>query len=51
MNANVAKKFRDGSEKLRPVLFSHGLSGDKTFYTGVYSALASHGYLVVCFNH
>jgi predicted dienelactone hydrolase len=50
-NGDIAAKFAGGKTKLRPIIFSHGLSGDKTFYTGVYHALAAQGYMVLAVNH
>ena len=40
-NGEIAAKFADGKTKMRPVIFSHGLSGEKSFYTAVYHALAA----------
>ena len=50
-NGNLCKRFASGQEALRPVIFSHGLSGDKAFYTGVYHSLAAHGHFVIAVNH
>ena len=50
-DAQLCKRFLEGREEIRPVIFSHGLSGDKNFYTSVCLALAAHGYLVISFNH
>ena len=47
----LCKRFASGQEALRPVIFSHGLSGDKAHYTAVYHALAAHGHFVIAFNH
>ena len=36
---------------MRPIVFSHGLSGNKDVYKAVYLAMAAHGHLVVAINH
>jgi len=50
-NADIVAKFASGQTKMRPIIFSHGLSGDKTFYTVLYHALAAQGYMVIAVNH
>ena len=50
-DSQISSKFIEGATKLRPIIFSHGLSGDKNFYTSVCLALAAHGYLVIAINH
>ena len=50
-DGKLCDRFASGKEALRPVVFSHGLSGDKAMYTAVYHALAAHGHLVVAVNH
>ena len=50
-DAQMSSNFIDGKTNLRPIIFSHGLSGDKSFYTAVCLALAAHGYLVIAINH
>ena len=50
-NAPLATRFSSGQEAIRPLIFSHGLSADKSFYTAVYHAMAAHGYLVIAVNH
>ena len=50
-NGNLCERFSSGKEALRPVIFSHGLSGDKAFYMGVYHAFAANGHLVIAVNH
>ena len=47
----LSQRFASGKEAIRPVVFSHGLSGEKENYTAIYLAMASHGYLVVAINH
>ena len=48
---NLCERFASGKEALRPVIFSHGLSGDKANYMGVYHAMAANGHLVIAVNH
>ena len=50
-NADLASKYASGQTTMRPVIFSHGLSGDKSFYQVIYLYLAAQGYLVIAFNH
>ena len=50
-NGELCRRFANGKEALRPIIFSHGLSGDKAFYTAVYHAMAAHGHLVIAVNH
>ena len=50
-NGDLSTKYASGKEALRPVIFSHGLSGDKAHYTQIYHAMASHGHLVIAVNH
>ena len=33
------------------MIFSHGLSADKAYYSALYHAMAASGYLVVAINH
>mmetsp|Transcript_15706 Transcript_15706/g.19747 ORF Transcript_15706/g.19747 Transcript_15706/m.19747 type:complete len:85 (+) Transcript_15706:440-694(+) len=51
MDAELSERFSSGKEKLRPIIFSHGLSGNKNFYTAVCLALAAHGHVVIAVNH
>jgi len=51
VNAELSSRFKTGKEAIRPIVFSHGLSADKNFYTAVCLALAAHGHLVISFNH
>lgn len=51
LNGLLCKKLASGSQPISPVVFSHGLSGDKAMYTAIYHALAAHGHLVIAVNH
>ena len=51
LDGELANRFSTGAEALRPIVFSHGLSGDKNFYMAVYHALAANGYFVMAINH
>lgn len=41
----------NGDKKLIPLIFSHGLAGQRTAYSGLCKDLASHGYLVIAPSH
>ena len=51
LGGDLAKDFRSGEKSLRPIIFSHGLSGSNRLYIGLMKDLASHGYLVLAVNH
>ena len=51
MNMAIAQRFARNHDTIRPLVFSHGNSADKAFYTAVHHALAAHGYLVIAVNH
>ena len=51
MDGELCERFASGREAIRPIIFSHGLSGEKEFYTAIYLAMAAHGYVVVAINH
>ena len=51
LEGDLAKTFRTGEQKLRPIIFSHGLAGSKRLYVGLMKDLASHGYLVLAVDH
>ena len=40
-----------GSKPLIPILFSHGLSSNRTMHSGICRELASHGYIVFVPDH
>ncbi len=50
IDATISEKFADGGTSLRPILFNHGLGAHLSYYTAIYYALASHGYLVIAVN-
>lgn len=50
-DAKLCFRFSSGKEAVRPMIFSHGLSGAKDMYTGIYHAMAANGYLVIAINH
>jgi predicted dienelactone hydrolase len=46
--------YRDanlGLQKMQPVIFSHGLTGQRLTYSAIYMELASCGYCVICISH
>jgi len=47
----LAGDFFSGKKAMRPLVFSHGLSGSKDMYQGLYKDWACHGYLVVALDH
>ena len=51
LDGEMSAKFKTGKSAIRPVIFSHGWTGDKTQYSGIAKDLASHGYLVIVINH
>ena len=51
LEGDLATTFRTGEQKLRPIIFSHGLAGSKRLYIGLMKDLASHGYLVLAVDH
>lgn len=54
---NISTKTLDSApaastpEKFRPVIYSHGLGGNRSCYSAVCIGLASHGYFVVAPEH
>ena len=50
-DAPLANDFSYGTQKLQPVLFSHGIATDRMLYSTLLRELASHGFLVVAINH
>ena len=50
-DGDLSCKFKTGKEAIRPIIFSHGWTGDSTQYTGLARDLASHGYLIILLNH
>ena len=51
LNGKLAKRFDSGQEKIRPVIFSHGLTADFNLYSCLLREYASQGYLVIAMNH
>ena len=51
LEGEIAIRFRNGEAQIRPIVFSHGLSGSNRLYVGLARDLASHGYLVIMLNH
>lgn len=51
LEAPVAKDFATGGKKLIPMVFSHGLSAHRAYYTMVGKDFASQGYVVFGINH
>jgi hypothetical protein len=45
-NANIA-----ALKQLQPIIFSHGLSGNRMTYSVICRELASCGYFVICLSH
>ena len=50
-DAPLAKDFSTGAKKLIPIIFSHGLTGSRCFYSVIARELASHGYIVFLMDH
>ena len=50
-DASLAKDFSTGHTKLVPVIFSHGLTGTRCFYSTIASEMASHGFIVYLMDH
>ena len=50
-DGQISAKYSSGEVGIRPVVFSHGWTGDSSQYSGIARDLASHGYLVVAINH
>ena len=50
-NADIARRFHLEGDKIRPMIFSHGLSASKVFYSALYHKMAANGYLVIALNH
>ena len=51
LNGDISLRFGNGREKIRPIVFSHGLTAHTTNYSMLMIDLASYGYLVVQPNH
>ena len=50
-DGRISDRFLTGDEPIRPVIFSHGLSGNYALYTGIARDYASHGYLFIMPHH
>ncbi len=48
---NEADQSTDASLKFPVIVFSHGLHGHRTVYSGICCDLASHGYIVAAIEH
>ena len=51
LEGEIASRFREGQERIRPIIYSHGLASVYTDYTGIAKDIASHGLLVIMLNH
>ena len=50
--AQMHKDFTGSSQKkLIPIIYSHGLSSNRTMHSGTCRDLASHGYIVFVMDH
>ena len=49
--ATLAKVFKDGTKKLQPMIFSHGLASQKMTQSALCRELASYGMFVIVMNH
>ena len=47
----MSDDFTKKGKKIRPIIFSHGLTALNAFYSGLLIDLASQGYLVIAPNH
>ena len=50
-NGQLCDRFANGTESIRPIIFSHGHSSEKCLNTALYLAMAASGYLVIAINH
>ena len=50
-DVELCERFSSGREAIRPMIFSHGLIAEKSWYTALYHAMAASGYLVIAINH
>lgn len=51
LNGDISLRFGNGRDKIRPIVFSHGLTAHTVNYSLLMIDLASHGYLVIQPNH
>ena len=51
LDGDLSTSFSHGRKKIRPLIFSHGLSASNWFYTQLCKEYASHGYLVLMLQH
>ena len=51
IDGKLCERFDSGQEAMRPLIFAHGLSAEKAFYTSACHAMAANGYLVIAVNH
>ena len=50
-NSPLSKDFENGSNKLIPIIFSHGLQASRGFYSVICRELASQGFIVFALDH
>jgi len=48
--AAISRDFTD-KKQLKPLVFSHGMGGNRMKYSGILREFASHGMLVVAIDH
>lgn len=51
LGGTLSHDFADGNKLLMPILFSHGILGCNSTYSGLLKDMASHGYIVFALNH
>ena len=47
----LADDFATNGKPIRTIIWSHGLSSNQAFYSGLLQAFAAQGYLVIALNH
>ena len=51
LNGTLAEIYRMGERKMIPLIFCHGLTGNRMTHSGQLRELASHGYCVFTLTH
>ena len=51
LDGQLASRYAQDGDKIRPIVFSHGWTGAIFQYSGFARDMASHGYIVILINH